>query len=301
MAFYLKRAFNDTPDIMVLNDLRIEMDGDAAQIDHLIVHRFGFLIVESKSVTTEVSINDFGEWSRTYKKQVKGMPFPINQAIRQNEFLKNYLTPKSNFLLKKKILFKTDLSNFKYDVLVAISDSGIIKRSKDSKISSVYKADEITNEIQKIISSYKDNNSLFKLTLDINYEFLDETMEKISRYLVKSHKPRVVANEAKKIDKKIEPKIEHKIEIEKKDIEIEKEIIKTNSNLCSKCNSKNIQIVYGKYGYYFKCQDCDKNTTIKLNCKDKKCKVKLRKEKEKFYKECKTCNISILYFENNDK
>ena len=51
MAFYLKRAFQESDDIFVINDLRIEMNDDVAQIDHLIMHRFGFIVIESKSGT----------------------------------------------------------------------------------------------------------------------------------------------------------------------------------------------------------------------------------------------------------
>ncbi len=36
MAFYLKRAFQENNDIFVINDLRLEMNDDVAQIDHLI-------------------------------------------------------------------------------------------------------------------------------------------------------------------------------------------------------------------------------------------------------------------------
>ena len=74
MAFYLKRAFQNKSDVVVINDLRIQMDDDTAQMDHLIIHRFGFIVVESKSVTAKISINEHGEWSRYYRNSSKGMP-----------------------------------------------------------------------------------------------------------------------------------------------------------------------------------------------------------------------------------
>ena len=46
IAFYLKRAFEH---------------GDAAQIDHLVFHRWGMILVESKSVTGTVRVNEHGE------------------------------------------------------------------------------------------------------------------------------------------------------------------------------------------------------------------------------------------------
>lgn len=68
MAFYLKRAFQESNDIFVINDLRLVMNDDVAQIDHLIMHRFGFILIESKSVTSKISVNEHGEWIRHYSK-----------------------------------------------------------------------------------------------------------------------------------------------------------------------------------------------------------------------------------------
>ncbi len=158
MAFYLKRAFQDNKDIHVINDLRLEMNDDVAQIDHLIIHRFGFLIVESKSVTSKISINEYGEWTRHYPKFTRGIPSPVNQARRQADFLKNFLMARTEYLLKKSLIFQASVTDFKFDVSVAISDSGIINRAKNTNLSEVHKADQITDAINEIISSYAGTN-----------------------------------------------------------------------------------------------------------------------------------------------
>ena len=51
MVFYLRRAYGTNPDVHAFHNLRFEQGEDAAQIDHLILHRSGVIIVESKSVT----------------------------------------------------------------------------------------------------------------------------------------------------------------------------------------------------------------------------------------------------------
>lgn len=58
MSFYLRRAFADNKNIYVFNDLCLEHEDDAAQIDHLIFHQYGVVIIESKSVTNRVEINE---------------------------------------------------------------------------------------------------------------------------------------------------------------------------------------------------------------------------------------------------
>ena len=60
MAFYLRRKFATSPDVRVFNNIRLEKNGDAAQIDHLVLYKHGVIIIESKSVTSEVKINAQG-------------------------------------------------------------------------------------------------------------------------------------------------------------------------------------------------------------------------------------------------
>ncbi len=291
MAYYLKRAFQDKKDIFVINDLRLEMNDDIAQIDHLIIHRYGFLIIESKSVTSKISINEYGEWVRHYLKNTNGMPSPINQARRQADFLKKYLMARSDNLLKKSLIFQASFTDFKFDILVAISDSGIINRPKNSDISEVYKSDQITDKINSIISSYAGTNKNI-LTLKVNYHFSDTSMEKIARYLTQTHKPVIRGN---KLEVK-ETKAVYSTPIPDK----KKEAKALVHHSCSKCNSKNVEIVYGKFGYYFKCHDCNGNTSIKLKCKEASCKPKLRKQKLTFFKECTVCKSSEVFFTNKE-
>lgn len=58
VAFYLKRQFSDQNDVLVFNDLRIEHNQEFAQIDHLVVYKKGFVLIESKSIKGTVKIND---------------------------------------------------------------------------------------------------------------------------------------------------------------------------------------------------------------------------------------------------
>ena len=64
MAHYLERTFHDDPNIFVYHDIRFEMEGDAAQIDHLVLYTCGFLIIESKSVTSTIRVNEMEKVSR---------------------------------------------------------------------------------------------------------------------------------------------------------------------------------------------------------------------------------------------
>ncbi|MFZ4702785.1 MAG: hypothetical protein ACOYMG_22300 [Candidatus Methylumidiphilus sp.] len=67
---------------------------------------------------------------------------------------------------------------------------------------------------------------------------------------------------------------------------------------CRSCASGKVSIQYGKYGYYFKCGDCDGNTPVKVGCGKEGHKERLRKEGRNFYRECADCGTSALYFTN---
>lgn len=288
MAFYLKRDFSKNNEIFVINDIRLEDGDDAAQIDHLIVHRFGFLIIESKSVSTKVTVNEHNEWSRHYHGKESGIPSPIIQGRRQGDFLKNILTEKKLQLLKKKKLFKLSLASFKYDVLVAISDKGIIER-KNKVSDCVLKADQIPDKIVDLINTYDEENKKI-LSTKMNPQFLPETIVRIVKHLVDSDKPKKQADVVK------EPKEKY---VARKPVVANSKNTK-KEKACGKCGSENVQIIYSK-NYHFKCVDCHANTSIKLTCKENSCKSRVRKSKLNFFQDCKSCDTSTLYFTNQQE
>ena len=293
MMHYLQRAFGDDENTIVLNDLRIkDANGEVAQMDHLIIHEFGFIIVESKSVTTEITINEEGEWIRHFNGR-KGMPSPINQAQRQIKILKKVLESNKEKLFRKNLvtkMLKTSFHNYPFDVLIAISDSGIINRPKQYNTSMVLKADQVCDRIEEIIDTYR-KKSKSLLPIDIPASFYNTTMQVIAALLTSKHVP----IEQNAINNRVEEEQVVYGEKHRKE-EAEKRDLKTFC--CKHCKSDKVQIVWGKYGYYFKCSDCDGNTPIKLTCKDNSCKVKLKKEKDHFYKICETCHRKELYFIN---
>src|SRR5439155_5858727 len=128
MAHYLQRAFKEDRSLHVLHGLRLEQAGDAAQIDHLVLHPYGIVIVESKSVTTRVKINEHGEWTRWLGGSVRGMPSPVLQAQRQGDFLRRYLQQHCEAPLGKPLFGRLQhtFTCMPLDTLVAVSDSGII-------------------------------------------------------------------------------------------------------------------------------------------------------------------------------
>ena len=313
MSFYLRRAFADDKNIYVFNDLRLQHEDDAAQIDHLIVHQYGMIVIESKSVSSRVEINEQQEWARWFNNTAQGMPSPINQAREQGVFIKKHLNRHAEVLLGKILGMQSRFRGMPIDTLVAISDSGIIARPKTMSLDEVCKADQICDRVRSLHGKRQKDNSVFNLNLNSTvYSFNKDEVNRVVQFLLKEHKPLPFKTEAEAIFK---PNLQTSPPEKKVVIQVQAEslskpkpvIFKPNNAMlsqsastysCRQCNKTNLSVTSGKYGYYFKCLDCDGNTPINVSCQTCNSKEKIRKSGELFYAECATCTISSLFYTN---
>lgn len=193
VAHYLDRHFGDATNVLLLHDLRIELDGEVAQMDHLVVHSFGVAIVESKSVTTEVHINAAGEWERSWSGRWQGMPDAILQGERQGMLLKRLLTSRQAELLHKAVfgLLQGHFKNMALDVFAAISDQGRISRTAKGQAPRVLKADAVPNAIQDVIAGYRHATGALNATIRETREaprvFKDAEVLRIGHFLRTRH------------------------------------------------------------------------------------------------------------------
>lgn len=190
MAFYLRRAFADTADVWVFHGLRLERDGDATQLDHLLLHRHGMVIVESKSVSTRVRINAHGEWVRCSERGEQGMPSPIQQVRLQSEFLRGYLEAHREELLGKFLGRQGSFARMPLDLRVAISDRGIVDRPAGLELPEVCKADQVVDRVRALLREYTRINHFFNLNLrEIGYAFNADELQALLRFLPQHHHP----------------------------------------------------------------------------------------------------------------
>ena len=298
MAFYLRRFFGSSVDVDVLNYLRIDLKGEVAQMDHLVLHPFGLLIVESKSVSDGVQITDDGQWMRWFNRKPSGMASPITQAQLQGKLLKE--------LLEKKVKQKGFFDEIRLDVLVAISDGGMITWPKSGALPEVCKADQVPDRINNRIEQFR---KLRKLPDILTWEH----RLIISDFLLKVHKPLKPIEKFDKIPtpqhQVEEPRAEYKVSPVStvnlmpaiklnSEISTPKKAASLPSKYCKHCQSTCLVATSGQYGYYFSCRDCSKNTPIKFACMVCKGEGKIRKQGDRFFAECKACSVSNLFHSN---
>jgi hypothetical protein len=73
-AHYIDRHFKDSQNHAVLHDLRFEVDGETAQIDHLILSRAGYVyLLETKNYGGDLEVNEYGEFTAHYNRKSFGV------------------------------------------------------------------------------------------------------------------------------------------------------------------------------------------------------------------------------------
>lgn len=93
-AHYLDNHFIDGKNHAVIHDLRLEVDGAIAQIDHLLISRtLNFYMLETKNFAGDVTITSHGEFSVKYgAEKIYNIPSPIEQSKRHENVLRRLLT-----------------------------------------------------------------------------------------------------------------------------------------------------------------------------------------------------------------
>ncbi len=329
MALYLHRAFAHSQDLYVVNDLRL-VDGlqpdpsgapGVCQIDHLVIHRWGMFIVESKSVTEEILIRPdrFGgdEWSRKYKGREEGMPSAIQQANRQGEFLRTFLQRSRESLLGKvttglgtisKLLHGTDQRGFgalPIQVIVAISDHGRIARiggwkEPEGEFSTIVcKADLVTDRISAEFARHREGAPLLSGAKETygHWGMLATEVPAVAAFLNTRHTPPYKTVPAKAIAP-VSPSLQRIQPRDSLQATSNSATIAPARPACKSCSSENLHAASGKYGYYWKCAACQTNTAMPTVCDA--CgaagrgpgKVRIRKDGPNYWRECAQCNMS---------
>ncbi len=87
-AYYLESYFKGSENHVLLHDLRLVVDGDVAQIDHLAINRMGLCyLIETKNYAGDIAVNDYGEFTVTYDEDRFGIPSPLEQSHRHERVL----------------------------------------------------------------------------------------------------------------------------------------------------------------------------------------------------------------------
>jgi len=179
-AHYLDSYFKSNENHVVLHDLRFVVDGDVAQVDHLIINRaLGMYLIETKNYAGNLVINDHGEYTVEYDDYRFGIPSPMEQSRRHERILARLLERLEITARTKKEL---DCHH-----LVMLHPKATIQRppAKSYDTTNVIKADQFPTWHEKFVNSHA-VGSVFKLAL--NMRGID-TIREAGQKLMRQHRP----------------------------------------------------------------------------------------------------------------
>ncbi|RNC80526.1 MAG: NERD domain-containing protein [Phycisphaera sp.] len=317
MAFYLRRAFGSHREIFILNDIRIVdpeqqteslLGEDACQIDHLVLHKLGMFIIESKSAVGKVTVSSDGTGGDEWVFGSRGRRSPLKQAEMQAEYIRTYLTNNQEQLLGKfpkgtrtlaKLINGTDQRGVRHmpmQAIVALSDKATIQRKGWKEPSEPFQAYVCKADLvpDKVLTEFKRHQSAAKLLSRGDGEYgmwwmKAEEVLPIAEFLRDSNSSRVHSGPKKVVPKAVEQAATQAIH--------KKKANKESGPACKACGSNSLSARYGKYGYYWACLDCQQNTAMPKLCgvcgaDGKKNKdVRVRKEGQKYFTSCAACGI----------
>ncbi|WP_416139921.1 nuclease-related domain-containing protein [Halomonas sp. HK25] len=314
VAFHLRREFGNSEQVRIIHDLVIEHGGECAQIDHLVIHPYGFIIIESKSIVGEVQVNAEGEWSRSYKGNWSGMASPIRQAELQKDLLHALLSNNLARLLGKLLGIQTKLGGRDWQKLCAVSSTAILHREKMPKdvADKVVKTEFVGGKVKEIIGN---GVSAF---IKVKPRFTLQELENLGNFLLE-HTSTLQLGTAKAVQEtKVQEPTPNAAPVSEPaplsyvatpgTCQPEPDTAEPPADTpspaislltCKQCGeADNLTGMYGQYGYYVKCGSCNANTSMKQPscpvCSWKS--VKVSKDGPSYTATCRKCEHDYLVY-----
>ena len=180
-AFYLDQYFKNGENHVVVHDLRVKVDGDVAQIDHLVINRGnGIYLIETKNYAGNLVINDHGEFTVEYDDMRFGIPSPIEQSQRHERILQR--------LLEQLDIHPRTGGAMKFYHVVMLHPRATIARpsSRGFDTSNVIKADQFPSWHTQFVDKVFGIGLALKIA--VNLRSLD-TITEWGQKLVRQHRP----------------------------------------------------------------------------------------------------------------
>lgn len=302
VAFFLRRAFKDHPEVMVFNDLQLSHNGETAQIDHLIVYTYGFILIESKSITGEVTVNSHQEWSRSWQGKWQGMASPIKQVELQSNLLQQLLIDNKTKILPKFLMLQQGFGGRCWHSICAVSSNAIIEREAIPKDISkrLVKSEFLVDKLLEIMN-LKGSISRVMNVLDTRPAFNQSELGAICDFLLMhcsgsvencTKEPTAPIYSSAEIEKnaQTEPaELSNKLQSHQlQPLKLEPLQLQIS---CKHCESpRQLQPNWGQYGYYVKCSQCEGNTPMKRPCPICQSKeTKVSKRGSEYSLNCSAC------------
>lgn len=188
-AYQINFLYGNNKNWAVIHDLRLELEGHSAQIDHLLINRFlEIYVCESKRFGEGIAINEYGEFSAFYQGKPYGIASPIEQNNRHQLFLSRlFRSDEIELPVRMGLKMKPSLYS-----LILVANSAIIHRPKKSQnpkeLERIIKNEQLKKRIDKDIDEISPSTFLHQMA-SMSKIVSTDTVIDLAQKLVKLHKP----------------------------------------------------------------------------------------------------------------
>jgi hypothetical protein len=180
-AHYLDNYLAASKNFMVVHDLRISVEGEVAQIDHLLIGRAWFILIETKTFGGDIAVNERGEFSVKYPgERVYDIPSPLEQSRRHENVLQK--------LLERLEIRPRTGGRHRMEHVVLVDPARAIRRPSDRRVDTSYlvKADQFPDWHKKWADKDPKLVEVFSTLADLRGH---ETIKEWTEKLVRQHRP----------------------------------------------------------------------------------------------------------------
>lgn len=147
MPYYLRRFFGESTQADVLNQLCVTTGGVVTCIDHLVLHAYGMVVIDSRSVSGHLQVEEDGRWCCLEGSRLRVIRSPVARAYEQALSLKAFL--------EKKVRQKGFFDRVALDVMVAVPDTKAIRWPASGAQTEVCNADALPRLVNERIDRYR--------------------------------------------------------------------------------------------------------------------------------------------------
>jgi hypothetical protein len=185
----LERGLMDLPELRVFSGLRLLQGQHTFTIDHLVLHRHGFIVIENAAMMLELSVNALGEWTHVYCDAPLRIPSPHVQLERKLKRLHSFLEPHAP-ALRRDNAQQFYFYPLTYHKLVVLADDVKLQIHRGMTLPDLVKASQLPRKVQALAA---ESRRKAKATLGYKakgLELSDSELYKISAFLRSQHEPR---------------------------------------------------------------------------------------------------------------
>ena len=185
-AFQINFHYENSHKWAVIHDLRLEFEGHAAQIDHLLINRFlEIYVCESKRFAEGIGFNEHGEFYRYSQGKPYAIESPIEQNIRHILLLQRlFNSGEINLPTRLGFRMKPSLHS-----LILIANTSAIRRPKNSKkVDGMDRIIKVEQLLKRRDQDLKEENFLHTFS-SVNKLISTETLQSFAENLADLHTP----------------------------------------------------------------------------------------------------------------